>query len=132
MTEERVAAILKVRDIEASLAWYRQLGFEVRGRFPDDGPTWAEVGRDGLVLQLLAGETPWDGEPRFTGCFYVHPESVAAVQNGDERQGGAGVGPGGARVGHERAGVRRPRRLHPHLHRAALNRTEPVRIDALG
>ena len=80
MTEERVAAVLKVRDVEGSLAWYRQLGFEVRGRFPEDGPTWAEVGRDGLVLQLLAGETPWDGEPRFTGCFYLHPESVAAVQ----------------------------------------------------
>ena len=27
MTEERVAAILKVRDMEASLAWYGQLGF---------------------------------------------------------------------------------------------------------
>ena len=97
MTEERVAAILKVRDVEASLAWYGQLGFEVRGRFPEDGPTWAEVGRDGSVLHLLAGETPWIGEPRFTGCFYVPPGERRRGAGGHERQGRAGVGPGGAR-----------------------------------
>jgi hypothetical protein len=73
-------AILKVRDVTTSLEWYRRAGFTVRGYQPEDAPTWAEVGRDGLVLQLLGGDaTPWDGEPRFTGCFYVRPASVRAV-----------------------------------------------------
>jgi hypothetical protein len=71
-----VAVILKVADIAETLRWYQLVGFEVCGTAPDDDPTWAEVTRDGLVVQFLAGDTPWDGPPRMTGCLYVHPPSV--------------------------------------------------------
>jgi hypothetical protein len=64
-------AILKVTSMDESMRWFRGLGFHVDG---DD--TWAEVTRDDLVLQLLSGDTPWDGAPAFTGTFYVHTESV--------------------------------------------------------
>jgi catechol 2,3-dioxygenase-like lactoylglutathione lyase family enzyme len=79
MTQPQVALILKAGDLAATLAWYTSLGFRVNGTFPDDDPAWAEVERDGLVLQFVAGETPWDGPPAMTGCVYVHPESVTAV-----------------------------------------------------
>lgn len=77
--EPRAVAVLKVASISRSLVWYRAAGFSVRGTFPADDPSWAEVGRDDLVLQLLAGDTPWPDSPAFTGCFYVHPPSVSAV-----------------------------------------------------
>ena len=70
-----VCAILKATDMAATVAWYQAAGFELRGCEPDpDAPTWCEVARDGLILQFLGGnETPWEGDPTFTGCFYVHP-----------------------------------------------------------
>ena len=75
-----VTAILKSADIGRTIAWYEQVGFELRSVFPESGePTWCEVARDGVVLQFLGGETPWEGEPAFTGTLYVHPESVDAV-----------------------------------------------------
>jgi uncharacterized glyoxalase superfamily protein PhnB len=73
-------AILKTTDVVATIDWYRGVGFDVRGVFPDEGePTWCEVGRDGVVLQFLGGETPWQGPPAFTGTIYFYPESVDAV-----------------------------------------------------
>jgi hypothetical protein len=79
VTTERVAAILKVASVQETVKWYRQVGFEVRGVAPEAEPTWAEVARDGLVLQFLAGDTPWEGPPGLTGCLYVHPPSVERV-----------------------------------------------------
>jgi hypothetical protein len=79
VTTERAVAILKVASVADTLEWYRRVGFELRGSAPADDPTWAEVARDGLVLQFLAGETPWDGPPSLTGCLYVHPPSVERV-----------------------------------------------------
>jgi uncharacterized glyoxalase superfamily protein PhnB len=73
------AAILKVRSLPESLEWYQHAGFQVRGRIPDADATWAEIGCDNLVLQLLTGETPWEGAPGFTGCFYVDTPSVDHV-----------------------------------------------------
>ena len=32
-----------------------------------------------LICVFMAGATPWDEPPQFTGCFYVHPDSVQAV-----------------------------------------------------
>lgn len=37
--------------------------------------------RDGTAIQFLSGDTPWEGEPRMTGCLYVHPTSVDAVHD---------------------------------------------------
>lgn len=79
MTEQRVAVILKSRDIAATIEWYERIGFAVRGRFPETDTTWVELARDGLVIQFVSGDTPWPGPPCFTGCMYVHPASVAAV-----------------------------------------------------
>jgi hypothetical protein len=68
-----VAATLKSADIRRTIEWYEHVGFELRGVFPESGePTWCEVGRDDVVLQFLAGETPWEGHPTFTGTLYVH------------------------------------------------------------
>ena len=77
--EPRAAIILKAGDLPATIDWYGRVGFEQRGTFPDENPTWCELGRDDLVVQFLAGETPWDGPPALTGCLYVHPPSVDEV-----------------------------------------------------
>jgi hypothetical protein len=53
----------------------------VRGTYPEDAPTWAEVTRDDLAVQFLTGETPWPGSPALTGCLYVHPADVRAVHD---------------------------------------------------
>lgn len=76
---ERLVAILKAADIARTVQWYTAAGFEVRGLNPDVMPTWCEVARDGTVLQFIAGETPWEGEPRLTGCLYVSTDNVDAV-----------------------------------------------------
>lgn len=71
----RPAAILKSTDIAATADWYRRAGFAVQV----GGTAWCEVARDGLVLQFLAGATPWDGPLGLTGCLYVHVDDVDAV-----------------------------------------------------
>jgi catechol 2,3-dioxygenase-like lactoylglutathione lyase family enzyme len=79
MADGEASIILKADDVPATLTWYRQLGFRVRASHPEDEPTWAEVARDDLVVQFVAGETPWDGRPALTGTLYVRPGSVDAV-----------------------------------------------------
>jgi hypothetical protein len=75
-----VSAILKTDDVAGTIAWYRRVGFELRGVHPEDGePTWCELSRDGVVLQFLGGETPWPEPPAFTGTLYFYPESVDAL-----------------------------------------------------
>jgi uncharacterized glyoxalase superfamily protein PhnB len=75
-----VSAILKTDDVAGTIAWYRRVGFELRGVHPEDGePTWCELSRDGVVLQFLGGETPWAGPPAFTGTLYFYPPSVDAL-----------------------------------------------------
>jgi hypothetical protein len=70
-------AILKTLDMGATIDWYTRVGFALQGQFPDDGDvTWCEVARDGVVLQFLAGDTPWPEPPCFTGTIYVHPANV--------------------------------------------------------
>jgi hypothetical protein len=34
--EKRVTAILKARDVAATIDWYTRIGFELRGRYPED------------------------------------------------------------------------------------------------
>jgi hypothetical protein len=76
-----VAVILKALDVASTVEWYLKVGFELRARFPVAEPTWAELARDGLVIQFVSGDTPWAGPPTLTGCLYVHPESVQAVHD---------------------------------------------------
>jgi hypothetical protein len=80
VAEGSVSAILKSNDVTRTIEWYRRMGFEIRGVFPESGePTWCEVARDGVILQFLAGDTPWPGPPSFTGTLYFRPESVDAL-----------------------------------------------------
>jgi hypothetical protein len=79
MDQPQVAVILKTLDLNATLEWYQLVGFEVRATFPEREPTWAEIARDGLVIQFASGDTPWSGPPALTGCLYVHPGSVQTV-----------------------------------------------------
>ena len=72
-------AILKSSDVARTMDWYVKVGFALGGCFPEAAPTWCELEREGVVLQFLGGDTPWDGEPAFTGCFYVHVSDVDAV-----------------------------------------------------
>jgi hypothetical protein len=81
MIDVQSNVILKTEDLSGTLAWYQRAGFEVRGTYPEDAPTWAEVTRDDLAVQFLAGETPWPGSPALTGCLYVHPADVRAVHD---------------------------------------------------
>ena len=72
--------MLKAEDMDATVAWYERVGFEVRGRAPDTGtPSWLELECDGLVLQFLSGDTPWPEPPLLTGTLYVYPTSVDEV-----------------------------------------------------
>ena len=79
MDAPRVAVVLKTLDLPATIEWYQQIGFELIGTHPETEPIWAELARDGLVVQFLGGETPWSGPPALTGCLYVHPASVQGV-----------------------------------------------------
>ena len=79
-SDDRVNVMMKTEDMAATMAWYERAGFEIRGRFPDEGePTWLEVARDDVVLQFLAGETPWPQSPTLTGTIYFYPRSVREV-----------------------------------------------------
>lgn len=77
----RIVPSLMVRDLDESLDFYvEKLGFEVTGRYPDVGePDWAEVRRDGVILQFFTADTLSEGftsTPGLTGTLYFYPESV--------------------------------------------------------
>ncbi len=75
---EKVVPSLLVRDLPETLAFYARLGFHQTGSYPETEPTWAEVARDGAVLQLYT-EPPHGTatEPVMSGTLYLHPSSVA-------------------------------------------------------
>ncbi|MGE0442224.1 MAG: VOC family protein [Gemmatimonadales bacterium] len=76
-----VVPSLLVRDMAATLAFYRQLGFELTGRSNDtEPPTWAEVRRDAASLQFFTD--PPHGTPTspvMSGTLYFSPTSVDAL-----------------------------------------------------
>ena len=70
-----------------TLAFYRGLGFELQGCYPNQAAaSWAEVRRDSVVLQFHTepphGTPP---EPVCSGTFYIFPESVSRLA--EELQG---------------------------------------------
>lgn len=77
----RLVPALLVKDMAETLAFYRDLGFELVGCHPDKHrPTWAEVARDDVVLQFHT--EPPSGTPSApvcSGTFYIYPDSVAAL-----------------------------------------------------
>lgn len=83
----RLVPALLVKDMAETLAFYGKLGFVVTGCHPDQQrATWAEVARDGVVLQfhseLSCGTPP---TPVCSGTFYFYPENVGAMA--DELRG---------------------------------------------
>jgi hypothetical protein len=72
----RPVAVLKAHDLDRTVEWYEAAGFTVGGRSDDPGTGWCEVACEATVLQFLAGETPWEGEPALTGCIYVHVADI--------------------------------------------------------
>jgi ankyrin repeat protein/catechol 2,3-dioxygenase-like lactoylglutathione lyase family enzyme len=59
----RVDVMLKVADIRASIAWYRSVGFELRGTYGEDGaPNWAGLFFGDAYFMLVPGKT--DRRPR--------------------------------------------------------------------
>ena len=75
----KAAAILKVSDLDRTIAWYEAAGFELHARTDGDDARWCELGRDSLRLQFVAGDTPWPGAPGMAGCFYVHVDDVSGA-----------------------------------------------------
>ena len=78
---QKLVPALLVRNMGETLAFYKKVGFEMTGCYPNHSdPTWAEVQRDGVVFQFHTepphGTPP---EPICSGTFYVFPENVAAL-----------------------------------------------------
>ena len=84
---QRLVPALLVKDMSETLAFYRKLGFALTGCHPDEErATWAEVDRDGVVLQFHT--EPPDGtppEPVCSGTFYFFPDDLGALA--DELRG---------------------------------------------
>ena len=77
----RLVPSLLVSDLEATLAFYNRLGFTRTGVIlGEDAPTWAEVTRDGIVLQFYT-EPPkgTPAKPVFSGVLYLYPSDVRAL-----------------------------------------------------
>jgi catechol 2,3-dioxygenase-like lactoylglutathione lyase family enzyme len=67
-TLRQVWPLFAVRDVERSLAFYRDaLGFELAGRAEDDGGTfWCRLARDGASIMLQRADRD-DGPPETWG-----------------------------------------------------------------
>jgi len=76
-----VVPSLLVRDVRETLAFYERIGFEATGWYPSqEAPTWAEVRRGPLVLELYV--EPPIGSPKapiFSGTLYVRADGVDAL-----------------------------------------------------
>ncbi len=69
-----------VRDVTASVAFYRTLGFEVGNTFTPDGesqPTWVWLKSDGANLMLARASHPVIAEQQAV-FFYLYCDDVAA------------------------------------------------------
>ena len=70
--QQRLVPALLVKDMDETLAIYRNLGFEVTGSDSEEKTIgWAEVARDGVTLQFHSDPscgTP--SNPVCTGTFY--------------------------------------------------------------
>ena len=79
--EPRLVPSLLARNIDETLSYYRLLGFELSGSYPDEeAPNWIEVRRDDIVLQFHTG--PPGGmpkEPVCSGTLYLFPTDVRAM-----------------------------------------------------
>jgi catechol 2,3-dioxygenase-like lactoylglutathione lyase family enzyme len=73
----RMGVILAVRDVERSVAFYRDhLGFAVEARY--DGPPYATLSRDGMRLSLAEQGHPAQDRP---GTTLLVPEDPAVLSS---------------------------------------------------
>lgn len=78
---DRLVPALLTSDMSRTLAFYELLGFHVTGSYPEDGDsTWAEIRRDGIVLQFHT-EPPVGTHPSpvCSGTFYMFLGPVRAL-----------------------------------------------------
>jgi catechol 2,3-dioxygenase-like lactoylglutathione lyase family enzyme len=83
-----------VKDVSASIAFYRKLGFDVRDTFVPPGATdlsWAWLESDGAKLMVARADAPLDGALQGI-LFYMYCEDVAATHAALVAEGVA-VGP---------------------------------------
>lgn len=78
-----IAPALLVNDLAETLNFYGKLGFDTTGFYPcKDQPTWAEVSKEGAVLQFHS-DAPcgMPTKPICSGTFYFYIENVVAFAN---------------------------------------------------
>ncbi|MBN1679755.1 MAG: VOC family protein [Anaerolineae bacterium] len=76
---QSIIAELTVDDVNASMYWYRELGFEVelRGLEDDDGLQWVSMGREGRSVWLLREDISRHEAGNTGGItFYLQVEDV--------------------------------------------------------
>jgi diamine N-acetyltransferase len=79
--QPRLVPALLTHDMDATLSFYRRLGFAISGRFPCEGnATWAEVKRDSIRLQFHT-EAPHGtpATPTCSGTFYLYANDLEAL-----------------------------------------------------
>jgi catechol 2,3-dioxygenase-like lactoylglutathione lyase family enzyme len=77
---------LHVADFDTSLGFYRDvLGFAVLATFPDDGPSFALLSRDGVGLQIGGPDSTKAAQERPTVTLYFDIRDAQALH--DELKG---------------------------------------------
>ena len=106
----RITPALLVRDMRETLDFYQRLGFHVSGSHPDGTQaTWAEVRRDGAILQFHAHPPVGTPEsPVFSGTLYFHPDNVLALADEFSREVEFSWGPEVMDYGMREFGIRDP------------------------
>lgn len=106
----RIIPALLVRDMNETLAFYERLGFHLSGFHPNkEQPSWAEVQRDGAVLQFHVHPPVGTPEsPTFSGTLYFHPDNVLALADEYRREVELAWGPEVMDYGMREFGIRDP------------------------
>lgn len=74
-----IIAELTVESVDASIYWYRELGFEIEleGIEDDDGRQWVSMGREGRSIWLLREDISRHNRAHSSGVtFYLQVEDV--------------------------------------------------------
>ena len=93
MKTRQLVPMVSVADVERSIAFYSQLGFEVGNTFAPEGAekaVWAWLYSDAAQLMVTAAEEPVVAEQQRV-LFYIYTDDVAAAH---EELAEAGLNPG--------------------------------------
>ncbi|NKB89236.1 MAG: hypothetical protein GKS06_13545 [Acidobacteria bacterium] len=80
-TQARFVPSLLARDLHTTASFYAGLGFEIAGRYPEEGAaTWMELRHGALAIQFHA-EPPVDTPPGpvMSGTLYVYGADVRTL-----------------------------------------------------